>query len=127
MDLPVYGTVQGGEGALIISDGPVDYVARPSVLLRVQDGYGMIVAGDSMYPLKAGATALVNPHLPPRNEDICVFRCHADDGSVHAMIKEYRGQTDTHWKVRQYNPPKDFALKKTQWQVCHRVVGSYFS
>lgn len=128
MDLPVFGTAQGGDGALLISDRPVDYVARPSVLLRVADGFGMIVTGDSMDPvIKAGATALVNPHLPPRLGDLCVFRCHKDDGTTVAAIKEYRGETETHWKVRQYNPPKDFTYKKADWQVRHRVVGTYFS
>lgn len=128
MDLPVFGTAQGGEGSLVITDRPVDYVARPSVLLRVADGYGMIVDGDSMYPAhKPGSTALINPHLPPRPEDVCVFRSDDGAGSVHIKIKEYRGQTETHWKVRQYNPMQDSTLKKSQWQTCHRVVGSYFS
>jgi phage repressor protein C with HTH and peptisase S24 domain len=42
-------------------------------------------------------------------------------------VKEFRGETETHWKVRQFNPARDFTLKKTDWQICHRVVGSYFS
>lgn len=128
MDFPVYGTAQGGQdGALIVSEHAVDWVARPAVLLRVRDSYGMIVAGDSMSPAhKSGSTALVNPHLPPRVEDVCVFRSHAEDGTTLAVLKEYRGQTETHWKVRQYNPPKDFTLKKSEWQVCHRTVGNYF-
>jgi phage repressor protein C with HTH and peptisase S24 domain len=127
MDLPVFGTAQGGDGALIITDRAVDWVARPSILLRVADGYGMIVTGDSMDPaLKSGATALINPHLPPRVGDLCLFRCHKDDGATVAAIKEFRGETETLWKVRQHNPAKDFALKKADWQVCHRVVGSYF-
>ena len=128
MDLPVFGTAQGGDGALIITDRAVDYVARPSVLLRVADGYGMIVTGDSMDPvLKTGSTALINPHLPPRVGDLCLFRCHKDDGSSFAAVKEYRGETETHWKARQYNPPKDFTFKKSEWQDRHRVVGTYFS
>lgn len=127
-DLPVYGTAQGGpEGAEIVSEYAVDYVARPAVLLRVRDGYGMIVSGDSMSPEhKAGSVALVNPHLPPRPGDSCVFRSHALDGTNLAMIKEYRGQTETEWKVRQHNPPKDFKLKKSDWQEAHRTVGNYF-
>jgi phage repressor protein C with HTH and peptisase S24 domain/lambda repressor-like predicted transcriptional regulator len=127
-DLPVFGTAQGGRGALIVTDRAVDWVARPTVLLRVQDGYGMIVTGDSMAPEhKSGSTALVNPHLPPRVGDSCVFRSHADDGTVHAVIKELRGETDTAWKVRQHNPKKDFTLKKTEWQVVHKTVGNYFA
>jgi phage repressor protein C with HTH and peptisase S24 domain len=127
-DLPVFGTAQGGQdGALIVSEHAVDWVARPTVLLRVQDGYGMIVTGDSMAPEhKAGSIALVNPHLPPRVGDSCIFRSHADDGTNTAMIKEYRGQSETHWKVHQHNPPKDFTLKKSEWQVCHKTVGNYF-
>lgn len=129
IDLPVFGTAQGGQdGALVITDRAVDWVARPTVLLRVQDGYGIIVSGDSMEPVvRAGSTMLVNPHSPPRISDPCIFRCHSDDGTTHVMVKEYRGQTETHWKVRQYNPPKDFTLKKDAWQVCHRTVGSYFA
>jgi phage repressor protein C with HTH and peptisase S24 domain len=127
-DLPVFGTAQGGQGALIVTDRPVDWVARPTVLLRVQDGYGMIVTGDSMAPEhKSGSTALVNPHLPPRIGDSCVFRSHSDDGSVHAIIKELRGETDTLWRVRQHRPPRNYTLKKSEWQVCHKTVGNYFS
>jgi phage repressor protein C with HTH and peptisase S24 domain len=127
-DLPVYGTAQGGpDGAEIVSDYAVDYVARPAVLLKVRDGYGMIVTGDSMSPEhKAGSIALVNPHLPPRPGDSCVFRSHGEDGTSLALIKEYRGQSDTEWKVRQHNPQKDFKLKKSDWQVAHRAVGNYF-
>jgi phage repressor protein C with HTH and peptisase S24 domain len=128
MDLPVFGTAQGGDGALIVTDRAVDWVARPSVLLRVVDGYGMIITGDSMDPvMKSGTTALINPHLPPRVSDLCLFRCHKDDGTTVAAVKEFRGETETHWKVRQFNPARDFTLKKTDWQICHRVVGSYFS
>ena len=128
LDLPVFGTAQGGDGSLIITERAVDWVARPSMLLRVQDAYGMIVTGDSMDPvLKSGSTALINPHLPPRAGDMCLFRNHEDDGATHAAIKEFRGETDTSWRVRQYNPEKDFTLKKSDWQICHRIVGSYFT
>lgn len=127
-DLPVFGTAQGGSGALIVTNEPVDWVVRPDPLLRVKDGYGMIITGDSMDPaLKPGSIALINPHLPPRVGDFCLFRNHAEDGTTHAVIKEYRGETDIAWRVRQYSPAKDFMLKKSEWQVRHLVVGSYFS
>ncbi len=126
-DLPVFGTAQGGSGALIVTDHPVDWVSRPTFLLKVRDGYGMIVTGDSMTPEhKSGSMALVNPHLPPRVGDSCVFRRHDDDGTVHAIIKEYRGETTSSWKVRQHNPKRDYSLKKAEWQICHKTVGNYF-
>lgn len=127
-DLPVFGTAQGGSGALIVTNEPVDWVVRPDPLLRVKDGYGMIITGDSMDPaLKSGSIALINPHMPARVGDFCLFRNHAEDGTAHAAVKEYRGETDIVWKVRQYNPAKDFTLKKSEWQIRHLVVGSYFS
>lgn len=127
MDLPVYGTAQAGdEGDLLISEHPVDYVPRPVMLLRVDGAYGVIVRGDSMFPaLRSGATALVHPHAPPQPEDLCVLRSFNQDGSVRVLIKEYRGETETGWKVRQYNPAKDFTLKKAEWQECQRVAGNY--
>lgn len=128
-DLPVFGTAQGGSGgSLIMSNEAVDWVIRPAPLLRVRDGYGMIVSGESMSPrIENGSTALVNPHLPWRNGDLCVFRKHDDDGTVHALIKELRRFNDEAWFVRQLNPKKDFTLKRTEWQICHVLVGSYFS
>ena len=127
-DLPVFGTAQGGSGALIVTDLAVDYVVRPAPLLRVRDGYGMIVTGDSMSPrIENGDTVLVNPHLPPRNGDTCVFRRHDDDGTVLAIVKKLRRYNDETWYVAQHNPPRDFVLKRSEWQICHVTVGSYFS
>lgn len=126
-DLPVFGTAQGGDGALIITDRPVDWESRPDVLARVQDAYAMIITGDSMDPAcKHGSTALVNPHLPQRNGDMCIFRAHADDGSVRAVVKDLVRFNDTTWYVRQYNPRKDYTLKRSEWQICHVVVGVNF-
>lgn len=127
-DLPVFGTAQGGSGALIVTDGPVDWVVRPDPLLRVKDGYGMIVTGDSMDPVhKHGSTALVNPHIPWRSGDTCIFRSHHENGDNLAIIKELRRFTEDTWHVRQYNPAKDFTLKRSEWQVCHVTVGNFFS
>lgn len=125
-DLPVFGTAQGGRGALILTNDPVDRVVRPDPLLRVKDGYGMIVTGDSMSPeAKSGSIALVNPHLPPRAGDTCVFRRVEDDGTELACIKELRRFTDAVWFVRQHNPKRDYTLKRSEWQICHVVVANY--
>lgn len=127
-DLPVFGTAEGGGGALIMTNEAVDWVVRPAPLLRVKDGYGMIVSGDSMSPqFDSGSTALVNPHLPPRAGDTCVFRKHEDDGTVFAVIKKLRRITDDTWYVTQFHPAKDFTLKRSEWQICHCTVGIYFA
>jgi phage repressor protein C with HTH and peptisase S24 domain len=126
-DLPVFGTAQGGEGAILLTNEAVDWVLRPDSLLRVKDGYGIIVTGDSMSPEhKSGSIALVNPHLPPHSGDSCIFRSHADDGAVRICIKELVRQTGDAWHVKQHTPPKSLTLKKSEWQICHVTVGNYF-
>src|SRR3954464_3883055 len=126
-ELPVFGTAQGGaDGALIVTENPVDWTSMPDFLARVDGAYGMIVSGDSMDPeMKSGSTALVNPHLPPRSGDTCIFRCHKDDGEVRAMVKQLVRYNDTTWYVHQHNPKKDFALKRADWQICHVTVENY--
>jgi len=84
------------------------------------------VTGDPMSPEhKSGSTALVNPHLPPRTGDTCVFWRLDEDGTRLACIKELRRFTDTTWFVKQHNPKKEFTLKRTEWQLCHVTVGNY--
>jgi phage repressor protein C with HTH and peptisase S24 domain len=127
-DLPVFGTAQGGKGALIVTDRAVDWVVRPAPLLRVKDGYGMIISGESMSPkVDHGSTVLVNPHLPWRKGDVCVFRRHDEDGSDYAVVKELVRFTDDTWHVKQYNPEKTFTLSRKEWQDCHVTVGSYYA
>ncbi len=75
--------------------------------------------------VKTGSLVVFHPHLPPRLGDICVFRAQGDDGTVYVKGGEYRGETADAWKVHHYNPPRDFTLKKSEWQTCHRAVVIY--
>jgi len=130
-DLKVFGVVQGGSGALILSNEPVEYVARPEPLARVPKGYGVIVVEDSMAPeFRSGDIALVNPNIPPRAGDTCIFRHTEPDGSETACIKYLRRQTEAAWQVSEWQAAdgsgtRDFNLKKTEWQTCHVTVGNY--
>lgn len=120
IDLPVYGSEQRGEGILSITDNAIELVARPPRLAKVHDAYGIIVSGDSMSPaLRPGATAFIHPYTPPHLGDFCLFRAQGDTSA--GMIREYRGETDTHWKVRQYTPARDASLRKADWRV-HRIA-----
>jgi len=125
-DLPLYATVEAGEGAVVMSSDPVDEVRRPALLATVKGAYGVIVSGESMVPaLRPGDTALIHPHLPPKVEDICLF-ISEKNGEFIATIKEYVGQTKDHWKVKRYKPEeKEFTLRKSEWQTCHVSVGRY--
>jgi phage repressor protein C with HTH and peptisase S24 domain len=125
IDLPLYGSEQRGDGALSITEHAVEWVARPPKLSRVKDAYGLIVTGDAMAPaLRSGVTVHIHPHTPPHVGDFCLFR--TQDDVTHGAIREFRGETETHWKVRQYNPAKDISLKKAEWRPPHRIVGSEY-
>lgn len=125
-DLPVHAAAEGGRGALIVSTDPVDWVARPGPLLRVKDGYGILISEESMVPeFEPGDVALVHPHLPPIAGSTCVFYKREEDGTSYALIKRLVRITGELWHVRQHNPKKDLTLKRIDWQICHVTVGRY--
>lgn len=125
-DLPIYGSAMGGNGQLVVDTHPIEYVKRPSILEGVRDAYGIRIVGDSMEPAYwQGDLALVHPHLPPeRDTDVILFDA-PPDGQTEAAIKRLTGYSGTEWRLRQYNPPRDWTELRVDWPVCHRVVGKY--
>jgi transcriptional regulator with XRE-family HTH domain len=127
-DFPIYASVEHGRGQMILSTDPVDYMRRPWPVIRVNDAYGLYVAGESMVPeYRPGDIAIVNPHLPVVADEVYIF--YGRDGRSKATIKHLsRALVDT-WHVRQWNPPegsdKDFILSREEWPICHRVLGKY--
>lgn len=129
-DFPVHGAAEGGQGALIVTTDPVEYIARPQPVAGVRKAYGIIIVEDSMSPeFEPGDIAIVHPHLPPRNGCTCVFYSQSEDGTTRAIIKRLRRATADAWHVRQWNPgdgeKQDFTLKRADWQTCHVTVGRY--
>lgn len=125
-DLPVYAAVEGGPGELVISRDAIDFVARPWFLGQVRDGYGVYVVGESMAPAYVpGDMAIVNPRAPQLLHKTYIFCAEPEDGTFTATIKRLVGQSPTHWKVEQFNPPLVFELAKAEWPKAVRVVGKY--
>lgn len=125
-DLPVFAAAEGGEGALVVSTEPIDWVLRPWFLSHVRDAYGVVVTGESMVPVyRPGDLLLVNPRLPPIREKNAIFVSGEEHGEFRATVKEYRSSDKDDWLVRQYNPPKDFSLPKKDWSRALRIVGRY--
>jgi phage repressor protein C with HTH and peptisase S24 domain len=129
-DLPVFGSVEGGGGAVIVSSEPVDFVRRPAPLAQVKDGYAILVSGESMVPaFEPGDTVLVHPHLPPvRDCDVVLYGRDRDDNEVVTIKRLVRSSTKE-WYLRQWNPPAggkpEFTLPRKDWPKCHRIVGKY--
>ncbi|MGA2491877.1 MAG: helix-turn-helix domain-containing protein [Roseiarcus sp.] len=125
--LPVYASAEGGDGAMLLSIEPIDYEPRPSFLDSAKDAYMMLISGDSMVPAyKPGERVIVDPRLGPiRDEPAIFYAVNGDLGEARVLIKEFIRQTSTHWLVRQFNPPQELQLAKSEWAKAHRVVGKY--
>lgn len=122
--IPIYAAAQGGRGHLIVTFEAVEYLAPPEELLRVRDAYGILVIGDSMIPAyRPGDIAWVHPHKQKEREKDVVLYHVPPLGEAEAIIKTLVSWTDQNWKLRQYNPLKDFTESLTDWPVCHRIVG----
>ncbi len=116
-DVPIWASAEAGEdGSIIITPDPVDYVSRPRHLQSVKDPYGFVIVGSSMSPaLEDGDTVIINPVLRPRPGADCVFIQDRPDGSMLALVKRLMRQTADAWKVRQFEPRKDFDLSRKKW------------
>ncbi|MBM3645822.1 MAG: S24 family peptidase [Alphaproteobacteria bacterium] len=125
-DLPVYASAEGGNGAIIITSEPIDFVRRPEPLAAVKDGFGCYVIGDSMSPAyEQGDLLLVHPGKPVKPGDDCVFLKEAVDGARQGLVKRLLKISGDKWRVRQFNPARDFDLDRGQWQKAQLVVGKY--
>lgn len=126
-DLPVHASAEGGRsGAMILSSAPVDWVKRPEPLLHVRRAFACYVLNDSMSPAyEHGDMLLVDPSKPVRGGDDCLFvKSHAD-GGMDALIKRLIRATADKWRVRQFNPARDFDLSRADWTEAMLVVGKY--
>jgi phage repressor protein C with HTH and peptisase S24 domain len=125
-DLPVFAAARGGKGHLLVNFEPIEYVKRPHMLDGVPQGYGILVTGDSMEPrYNAGDILLVHPHLRPLQGKGLVLYDAPPGGEAEAMVKVFLRESHGDWHLRQYNPAEDFAVKKADWPIVHRIVGLY--
>jgi len=123
-NLPLYAAAMGGDGHVIITFDPIEYIERPAELENVADGYSVYVVGESMFPAyKPGETAYVNPRLPPiRESDVVLFHVPPAN-AAECMIKQLNNWNHRDWTLQQFNPPLEFTASRTEWPICHRVIG----
>ena len=123
--LPVHGTAEGGPGTMLVTSNEVDRIARPHNLFGVRDAYAIIIEGESMVrEFRPGEMAHVNPQAGPRRDEPAIFyKLNGVTGEESASIKTLLNWTDDHWLVEQLNPYRKFKLKRSEWPICHRVVG----
>ncbi|NDB67351.1 MAG: LexA family transcriptional regulator [Methylocystaceae bacterium] len=129
--IPIFAAVESHHGEMIVDNQPIDYVPRPWYLKQIQDGYAVVVVGESMSPVyEPGNLIIVNPKAPlVREKDAIFIRRRDGDRDWRASLKRLVRQTSTHWIVRQFNAPEgqteEIMLDKTAWPEAKRVVGKY--
>lgn len=75
--------------------------------------------------IEPGDTLIINPRMPALPGTTCVFY-HEVDGEARATVKRLLRATGDNWSLRQWNPDKEFLLKRNEWRVVHRVLGKYY-
>jgi hypothetical protein len=125
-NLPVMAAAMGGDGHVIISFDPIEYIDRPSYLEHVPDAYGVYIVGDSMYPAyRPSDIAYVHPRLPPaRDTDVVLFHT-PPVANAECMIKQLNGWDDKQWHLEQFRPALEFKVDRVDWPICHRVLGRH--
>jgi SOS-response transcriptional repressor LexA len=121
-DVPVWASGEAGQdGAMVLTSEPIDYIRRSERMQGVKSPFAFYMIGASMSPaIEHGDQVVVNPALPIRTGGDCVF-IHDESGTLRALVKRLLRVTADHWRVRQYNPPKDFDLPKKKWPKAQMI------
>lgn len=116
-DVPVWASAEAGsDGAILLTSEPIDYIRRSERMQGVKNPFAFYVIGSSMSPaIEHGDQVVVNPTIPVRPGTDCVFVHDDGNGTMRALVKRLLKTAADHWRVRQYNPPRDFDLPKKKW------------
>jgi phage repressor protein C with HTH and peptisase S24 domain len=116
-DVPVWASAEAGQdGAMVLVNDPIDYIRRSERMQGVKNPFAFYVIGTSMSPaIEHGDQVVVNPVVPVRAGADCVFLHEDGSGTMLALVKRLLRQSAEHWRVRQFNPPRDFDLSKKKW------------
>ena len=116
-DIPVWASAEAGsDGAMVLVNDPIDWIRRSERMQGVKSPFAFYVIGSSMSPaIEHGDQVVVNPSLLPASGKDHVFLQTQEDGTMLALVKRLLRAGANAWKVRQFNPPKDFDLSKAKW------------
>ncbi|WIM09283.1 LexA family transcriptional regulator [Enhydrobacter sp.] len=116
-DIAVWASAEAGhDGAMVLVNEPIDYIRRSERMLGVRNPFAFYVIGTSMSPaIEHGDQVVIHPGMPPQPGKDHVFLQQQPDGTMLALVKRLLRSTTTAWRVRQFNPPRDFDLPKSKW------------
>lgn len=128
-DVPVMGTVMGGdtkdEVDFQLNGQVVDYVRRPPRIAGRKDVFAAYVQGTSMSPWREpGKLIYVEQARPPAIGDYVLVELKPARGDEvrGALVKQFKGATQTKYKLYQYNPSKDLLIDRHKVLNIFRVM-----
>lgn len=122
-DLPLYASVEGGPGEMVVSSDPIGWLSRPRWLDGRDEAYAVRVVGTSMVPrYEPGEVVYVDPREPLERDKDAIFVNDAE-GGFRASIKRLVRWEHHQWYIRQFNPPREGWWPKKRWPKAFRVMG----
>lgn len=125
--VPIYGHTVGEGGVLHIERRVINMIPRTDYLRYSQYAFGIECMGDQMAPVfERRDVVIINPDRAVTQGDDVVLVRGFEPKSIEPFVGILRRllvETDTHWAVRQYNPPKDYKLAKADWPRALHVAG----
>lgn len=126
-DVPVLGYAEcGSDGLFTLNQGdPVDFVRRPPGQMNRKGVYCIYAVGSSMEPAyEAGDLVYVDPHRPPKaGRDIVIqLAAKAAGGEQRYFLKRLVRRSGSKWRVKQFNPEKEFVLDDRDIAAVHLVL-----
>lgn len=124
--IPVYASAQGGPDGTLLTYEPIEYVDRPEPLIGVRGAFAMYVVNDSMEPkYSQGTLLLVHPTRPVRRSDYVLVVMRSAGNEHSALVKQLVRMDQDELVLRQFNPPSEFAVRRSEVAGVHLVIGSF--
>ena len=125
-DLPVWASAEAGDdGAMILTSEPIDHIHRRG---QTRGAFAFFVIGGSMSPaIDHGNQVVVDPAQPPRAGDDCVFVADDGNGTMLALVKRLLRAHPDRWRVRQFEPLRDFDLPRKKWAKAFKITEKRYS
>lgn len=129
-DIPILGHAEcGSNGEFKFEQGePIDYVRRPPGQMNRRGIYCIYAQGSSMEPVyEAGDLVYVDPHYPPKaGRDVVIQLVpKGPKDEERCLLKRLVRRSGGKWRVKQFNPEKEFVLDEKDVAAVHVVLKTY--
>lgn len=123
-DIPVFGTIDLTDEGFIITDTPIDFIPRPSVVKLEKDAFAITIGVRTLEPaLRIGNTIILHPRRLVQNGDLCLF---FNKESNSYTIGESIESTGGDYIIKQYTPQQQKILPRQLWEKHAVIVANFF-